>query len=58
LSFPGALISVISLVRRSGVVVGFLAGWLIFKEKNIKSKSLDLLFVIIAMILLWIGSMQ
>ena len=29
-----------------------------FKEKNIKSKSLDLLFVIIAMILLWIGSQQ
>ncbi len=58
LSIPGALISVISLVRRSGVVVGFIAGWLIFKEKNIKSKSLDLLFVIIAMILLWIGSMQ
>ena len=58
LSFPGALISVISLVRRSGVVVGFVAGWLFFKEKNIKSKSLDLLFVIIAMILLWIGSMQ
>lgn len=58
LSFPGALISVISLVRRSGVIVGFLAGWLIFKEQNIKSKSLDLLFVIIAMILLWIGSMH
>lgn len=58
LSMPGALISVISLVRRSGVVVGFLAGWLIFGEKNIRSKSLDLLFVVIAMILLWIGSMQ
>ncbi len=56
LSYPDALISVVSLVRRSGVVVGFIAGWLFFKEKNIKSKSLDLLFVIIAMILLWLGS--
>ena len=56
LSQPDALISVISLVRRSGVIVGFVAGWLFFKEKNIKSKSLDLLFVVIAMILLWMGS--
>lgn len=56
LSMDGALISVVSLVRRSGVIVGFIAGWLFFKEQNIKSKSLDLLFVIIAMILLWLGS--
>lgn len=56
LSYPDALISVVSLVRRSGVIVGFIAGWLFFKEQNIKSKSLDLLFVVIAMILLWIGS--
>lgn len=57
LSYPDALISVVSLVRRSGVIVGFIAGWLFFHEQNIKSKSLDLLFVVIAMILLWIGSM-
>ena len=58
LSYPDALISVVSLVRRSGVIVGFLCGWLFFKEQNIKSKSLDLLFVIIAMVLLWIGSQK
>lgn len=58
LSYPDALISVVSLVRRSGVIVGFICGWLFFKEQNIKSKSIDLLFVIIAMILLWIGSQQ
>lgn len=57
LSYPDALISVVSLVRRSGVIVGFIAGWLFFHEQNIRSKSLDLLFVVIAMILLWIGSM-
>ena len=56
LSQPDALISIISLVRRSGVIVGFIAGWLFFKEKNIKSKALDLLFVVIAMVLLWLGS--
>ncbi len=56
LSYPDALISVVSLVRRSGVIVGFVAGWLFFREKNIKSKSIDLLFVVIAMFLLWMGS--
>ena len=56
LSYPDALISVVSLVRRSGVIVGFVCGWLFFREQNILRKSLDLLFVIIAMILLWIGS--
>lgn len=56
LSNPDALISVVSLIRRSGVVVGLLCGWLFFKEKNIKQKSVDLLFIIIAMTLLWIGS--
>lgn len=58
LSYPDALISVVSLVRRSGVIVGFMCGWLFFKEQNIKSKSFDLLFVIIAMVLLWIGSQK
>ena len=56
LSYPDALISVVSLIRRSGVVVGFVCGWLFFKERNILRKSLDLVCVIIAMILLWIGS--
>ncbi len=51
-----ALISVVSLIRRSGVIIGFISGWLFFKEKNIMAKSIDLLFVIIAMALLWIGS--
>ena len=56
LSYPDALISVVSLVRRSGVIVGFVCGWLFFREKNIVRKSLDLLCVVVAMILLWIGS--
>lgn len=56
LSYPDALISVVSLIRRSGVIVGFISGWLFFKEKNILNKSVDLLIVIIAMVLLWIGS--
>ena len=56
LSYQDALISIVSLVRRSGVVVSFIAGWLMFKEQNIKSKSFDLILVIVSMILLYLGT--
>jgi transporter family protein len=56
LSYPDALISIVSLVRRSGVLVSFLAGWLFFREKNIRDKSLDLVLVLIAMFFLYLGS--
>lgn len=56
LSDQDALISVVSLIRRSGVIVSFTAGWLFFREKNIKAKAFDLLLVLIAMIFLYLGS--
>ena len=56
LSLEGALISVISMVRRGSVVVSFLFGALLFKEKNLKSKALDLLFVLLGLFFLYIGS--
>lgn len=57
LSVPGAMISVVSMVRRGSVIVSFLCGALFFGEKNIKSKSLDLLLVLLGMACLWIGTM-
>ncbi|MDD4362441.1 MAG: EamA family transporter, partial [Bacteroidales bacterium] len=39
LSQPGALISVISPIRRSGVLIPFVVGALLFKDKNIKTKA-------------------
>lgn len=56
LSLDGALISVISMVRRGSVVVSFLFGALLFREKNLKSKALDLLFVLVGLFFLYIGS--
>lgn len=51
-----AMISVVSMVRRSSVVVSFLFGAMIFHEKNLKSKAIDLIFIFIGMILLYIGT--
>ncbi|MGL4494126.1 MAG: EamA family transporter, partial [Tannerellaceae bacterium] len=49
LSLPGSMISIISMVRRSNVLVTFAAGAIFFKEKNLKSKAFDLLLVLIGM---------
>ena len=56
LSFPGAMISIVSMARRSGVVVSFLFGALFFHEKNIRSKAIDLLLVLIGMYFLYLGT--
>jgi drug/metabolite transporter (DMT)-like permease len=55
LSLDGALISVVSMVRRSSVLVSFLLGALLFHEKNLRSKAIDLALVLLSMSLLWLG---
>ena len=56
LSLDGALISVVSMVRRSSVLVSFMLGALLFHEKNLRSKAIDLALVLLSMFLLWLGS--
>ena len=56
LSLDGSMISIVSMVRRSSVLVSFLFGAMIFREKNLKSKVIDLLLVLLGMIFLYIGS--
>ncbi len=56
LSLPGAMISIVSMVRRGSVVVSFLFAALVFKEKNLRSKAVDLALVLIGMVFLYFGS--
>ncbi len=56
LSEPEAMISVVSMVRRSSVVISFACGALFFRERNLRSKSLDLLFILIGMLFLYWGT--
>ncbi|MDE6871223.1 MAG: DMT family transporter [Bacteroidales bacterium] len=51
-----SMISVVSLVRRSSVIISFLCGALIFKERNLKAKALDLAFILAGMFFIWLGS--
>lgn len=52
---PESLISIISLVRRSNVLIVFLFGALIFQEKNIRRKALYLLGILAGLTILVLG---
>lgn len=56
LTLPDSMISVVSTIRRSGVIVPFLYGAIALKDKNIKLKIIDLIGVLIGMFLLYLGS--
>lgn len=56
LSADGAMISVVSMIRRSSVVVSFLVAALAFRERNLRSKAVDLLLVLLSMVCIYIGS--
>ncbi|MCD8301422.1 MAG: DMT family transporter [Prevotellaceae bacterium] len=57
LSLDGAMVSIVSMVRRSSVIVSFLVGAFLFREKNLASKAFDLAMVLIGMVFLFIGSL-
>lgn len=56
LSNQDAMISVVSMVRRGSVVVSFACGAMLFHEKNLRSKAIDLAFILVGMLFLWLGS--
>lgn len=56
LSQPGAMVSVVSMVRRGSVIVSFMFGALLFREKNLKNKAIDLLLVLLGMLFLYLGA--
>lgn len=53
---PDAMIAVVSMIRRGSVLVTFLSGALLFGERNLKAKALDLGLILVGMVLLCIGS--
>lgn len=56
LTFPDSMISIVSMVRRSNVLVTFIAGAVFFHEKNLRSKAIDLFLVLLGMIFLYLGT--
>ena len=56
LSDPDALLAVVSMIRRGSVLVSFGIGAWILKEKNLKSKAVDLALLLVSMVFLYLGS--
>lgn len=56
LSLDGSLISVISALRRSGVIISFTLGAILFHEKNIQKKGWLLLGILTGVMILLFGS--
>jgi len=56
LTMPDSLISVVSTIRRAGVVVPFLYGALIMGDKHLKMKAIDMIGVVLGMLLLFLGN--
>ena len=56
LSCPDTMLSIVSIVRRSSVIVPFIFGAILFKEKNIRAKALDLAVLLAGMFLIVLGS--
>lgn len=56
LSDRDAMISVVSMIRRSSVLVSFTCGAILFRERNLRAKAIDLAMIFIGAILLYIGT--
>lgn len=56
LAQEGALIAVVSMIRRGSVVVAFVFGALLLHEKNLKSKAFDMLLILLGLFFLYLGS--
>jgi len=52
LSIDGAMIGIVSLIRRSNVIISFLAGALLFHEKNIRQKAYILAGILVGITIL------
>ena len=56
LSLDGAMISIISMLRRGSVIIPFIYGVTILKERNVKLKLVDLTLLMIGLAFLVLGS--
>lgn len=56
LSDPGAMISVVSMIRRGSVLISFFYGVVILHEKNVRTKLIDLSILLLSLLLLILGS--
>ncbi len=56
LTYEGSLITILSVLRRTSVIISFSLGALIFKESNLKRKAIALIGIMIGVLIIVLGS--
>lgn len=56
LSLSGAMISVVSMIRRGSVIIPFVYGIVVLHERNIRRKAINLAVLLVSLLLLVLGS--
>ena len=56
LSLPGGMVSIVSMIRRGSVVVSFAFAAIVFRERNLRGKALDLALILLGLLFLYFGS--
>jgi bacterial/archaeal transporter family protein len=56
ISMSGSLISIISVIRRSNVIISFTAGCFLFSEKNFMQKALLILGILAGLVIIMLGT--
>ncbi|MCM1517033.1 MAG: DMT family transporter [Pseudoflavonifractor sp.] len=56
LSLPGSMIAIVSMIRRGSVIVSFIYGVTVLRERNIRLKLIDLSILLIGLTCLVLGS--
>ncbi len=58
LSLQGAMVAVVSMIRRGSVIVSFVYGVVVLHEKNVVRKSIDLAILLVGLVFLVLGSLD
>ena len=58
LDTEGSMVAVVSMIRRSSVVVTFICGAILFGERNLRAKTVDMALILVGMALLAVGSIE
>lgn len=56
LSLDGSMVSIVSMIRRGSVIVPFLYGVIVLRERNVKAKLIDLAVLMVSLGCLVVGS--
>lgn len=56
LSYPDSMVSVVAMIQRGSVLVTFIYGAVVYRERHLKAKAIDLAILFLGLVLIVLGS--